>query len=282
MNDDFLYNNRPPVRKAFAQELKQRLNKNYPFHGRTRRWTYPINLRWSWGMTLLAFLLISSALLVFSSEVRADVVNWIQSIAGFQVEHRDTPPSIGQGEMPSSLNGQNDNHDNTPAADASPTATITKAAPTEYFVPTIAPETLLQNMPFEFELPRYVPEGFVLNDSAAFANSSDWVLLMWSKNNAEITMLVERRYTGYYLPAGPDNAEEVQVNRQPALLIRGWWNSEHNWDLTRKLELHWQHNDRYYRLIYTQRSVTRWEIEPISTDIQSVMDDLIRMAESIP
>ena len=95
-------------------------------------------------------------------------------------------------------------------------------------------------------------------------------------------MLVERTYTGYYLQAGPDNSEEVNVNGQPALLIRGWWDPDHNWDPTRKLELHWQHKERYYRLIYTQRSISRWEIVPISTDIQSVVNDLIRMAESIP
>jgi len=137
-------------------------------------------------------------------------------------------------------------------------------------------------MPFAFGLPRFVPQGFELQDSAAFANSRDWVLLLWSSDNAEIAMLVERTYTGYYLPAGVDSAEEVQVNGQPALLIRGWWDGNHTWDPARKLELHWQKGDRYYRLIYTQRSLSRWEIEPIKTDIDVVIQELIQMAESIP
>jgi len=137
-------------------------------------------------------------------------------------------------------------------------------------------------MPFAFELPKFVPEGFELKDSAAFANSRDWVLLLWSSDNAEIAMLVERTYTGYYLPAGLGSAEEVQVSGQPALLIRGWWDENHEWDPTRKLELHWQKGDRYYRLIYTQRSISRWEIEPITSDIDGIIRELTRMAESIP
>lgn len=143
-------------------------------------------------------------------------------------------------------------------------------------------EQLLLDMPFAFELPKFVPEGFELKDSAAFANSRDWVLLLWSSDNAEIAMLVERTYTGYYLPAGLGSAEEVQVSGQPALLIRGWWDENHEWDPTRKLELHWQKGDRYYRLIYTQRSISRWEIEPITSDIDGIIRELTRMAESIP
>ena len=282
MKDDFLYKNRPPVRKEFAQELKHHLKKRYPSPAFTRNWNIPSNIRWSWGLTLLSFLLVFSALMMFSGEVRADVVRWLQNVAGFQVEHQNTPPIIGQGEEIYSPNNQEIDRTSVSTFESKSTVTPLPITPTTYIVPTVAPEILLQNMPFDFDLPRFVSEGFVLNDSAAFANSSNWVLLTWSKTNDEVTMLVERTYTGYYLPAGPDNAEEVNVNGQPALLIRGWWDPDHNWDPTRKLELHWQHKERYYRLIYTQRSMSRWEIEPISTDIQSVMNDLIRMAESIP
>lgn len=282
MNDDFLYRNRPPVRKEFVQALKQRLMKEYPdsFHMRKRKNSGKIKR--SWGMAFLTILLFFSFLFIFPNEVRANVMNWIQSVAGFQVEHLDTPPTIGEGEVLNSSNDQKADHNNLPVTDSTPTATVMQVTPTVYVVPTVSSETLLQNLPFAFELPRFVPEGFVLNDSAAFANSSDWVLLTWNKTNAEVALLVERTYTGYYLPAGPEKAEEVQVNEQPALLIRGWWDPEQNWDPIRKVELHWQHNERYYRLIYTQRSKTRWEIEPITSDIQNVVEDLIRMAESIP
>jgi hypothetical protein len=267
MNDDFLYRIRPPLREAFAEELKQKLNRKYPDEKYAIETTRAGLFRWVWKPALLFILVALLLSFSFSGRVRADVVEWIRNIAGFQVQERFVPPVDDSGE---------------PGALAKPTEEMTEASPTVYAVPTRSVEDLLRDMPFTFGLPKDVPEGFELQDNAAFANSKDWVMLVWSKENAEIAMLVERTYTGYYLPAGPDSAEEVQVDGAPALLIRGWWDENHLWDPGRRLELHWQKDERYYRLIYTQRSSSHWSIESIPGDIDGIVQELIKMAESVP
>lgn len=222
----------------------------------------------TWKFALTASLIIVSLALITPSDVRAQMIRWVKNVAGFQVEERNESPILNVAVQA------------TPVPDTiSASVDIT---PTVVNYPTIDPETLLANSPFAFGLPQYIPAGFTLEDNTAIGNSNSWVSLLWSSQNAEIMMLVEKQYPGYLLPTGMDAAEEIEVNGKPALLMRGWWDENHKWDPTRGFELHWMMQDLHYRLVYSQRSVPRWEIEPISGDADEILKDLISMAESVP
>ena len=68
---------------------------------------------------------------------------------------------------------------------------------------------------------------------------------------------------------GPDSTEEVQVNGQPAALVRGIWDyNTKQWDSPEHLSLFWQLHDVTY------------ELQTIETILS--VDQLIRIAESIP
>ncbi|MFZ5910214.1 MAG: hypothetical protein ACOYYU_09390 [Chloroflexota bacterium] len=271
MKDDFLYQSRPPLRKEFADNLYRQLSNKYPDVNTSRKGAFIImNRQWAWKFALTASLIIISLALVMPFDVRAQVIRWVKSVAGFQVEERSESPITDSGEaQATSL---------VPAYDTTPLY----VTPTVVNYPTINPQALFANAPFKFGLPQYIPEGFTLDENAAIATSDSWVSLTWSSQNAEIMMLVEKQYLGYPLPTGMNGAEEIQVNGKPALLIRGWWDENHKWDPTRGFELHWMIQDIHYRLIYSQRSVPRWEIEPISGDADKILKDLISMAESVP
>lgn len=272
MKDDFLYKSRPTLRKEFADNLYRQLSRKYPTTDVPRRkGVFSVMhkpLIWKFALTTSLILIVLA--LVMPTTVRAQVVQWITTVAGFQVEERSKSPITDSSEVQS-----------TPSVPAY-ISTSPDITPTVVNYPTINPQTLIANSPFAFGLPLYIPESFTLAENAAIANSNSWVSLTWSSKNAEIMMLVEKQYAGYPLPAGVDGAEEIQINGKPALLIRGWWDENHKWDMTRCLELHWMVQDLHYRLVYSQRSVPQWEIEPISGDANKILKDLISMAESVP
>lgn len=234
-----------------------------------------MNIQFLWKFALTIILMLFGFVLAAPTDVRAQVIQWIKVVAGFQLEERGESPILNGGEQITPIMTKESNA--TLADLASPVS----ATPTVAVYPTTAPQTILSNPPFAFGLPKYIPDGFILMDNGAIAKSNSWVSFAWSSQNAEIEMLVEQRYTDYPLPTGIDSAEEIQVNGQPALLIRGWWDENHNWDPTRGLALHWKIGDIHYRLIYYQRSPVNWEIEPISGDADQVLKDLINMAESV-
>lgn len=235
-----------------------------------------MNKQFLWKFALTIAILLTVFVLAAPTDVRAQVIQWIKIVAGFQVEERSESPMLDTGEQATPLTT------NEITATTTNLVTLLSATPTMVVYPTSAPQTIISNPPFAFGLPKYIPNGFNLMDNAAIANSNSWVSLMWSSQNAEIIMLVEKQYPDYPLPTGMDGAEEIEVNGKPALLIRGWWDENHKWDLTRGFELHWMMQDIHYRLVYSQRSVPRWEIEPISGDADKILKDLISMAESVP
>lgn len=195
----------------------------------------------------------------FSGEVRAKVLEWIKDIAGFNVEERSESPlkALEEGQSPN-------------------------LQPTTYAVPTLMLPEGLENSAFPVGLPSWVPEDYVLDEQIAIANSKEWVMLTWSDpSGSEITMLVEREYSGYSIPVGADSGEEIQINGQPALLIRGGWDSQHQWDPQRGMAIYWILDGHHYRLLYAEYDSFHNELRPITADTEAIMQQLIRMAESI-
>ncbi len=273
MNDDFLYNNRPPVRKAFSDSLYQRLSRQYPDnHIQRKGIEVMINSfirAFKWKYALLALVVIAALLFTFSEPVRAKTLELIRSIAGFNIEEQGESPikEIAKGEG------------STESAD--PESTVIE--PTVYSVPTFTLPEALKNPPFQFGLPTWIPEGYVLDQNVGIANSKSWVALKWSNSNSsEIQMLVEQEYSGYNLPAGENSSEETMVNGQPALLVRGFWDHQGQWDPKRGITIGWIKDGHFYRLNYDEREPSHNEIKPIEGDMEAIIKELIQMAESIP
>jgi hypothetical protein len=287
MNDDFLYNNRPPVRKAFASGLYQRLSK-LDMDDRARRkgvnFMKQSVIRWNARKFVLPTLFILVALafiFAVSGPVRARALEWIRIVAGFTVEERAESPikAVSAGEFSPTQTAVASSAGAAGTATPSPTIIV----PTVYSVPTLSLPEVLKNPPFQFGLPTWVPGGYTLDQTVGVANSKDWVSLGWSNSNlSEIEMLVEQEYSGYTLPAGEGSSEEIEINGKPALLIRGFWDAQGQWDSKLGISLDWIENGLYYRLNYFQRGAAHYEVQPIEGDMGPIIQELIRMAESIP
>jgi len=268
MTDNFLFENRPSVRKEFAETLYQRLSRKYPDSRLTTKGKMNMNGRKVWIVAPLALLVAFGVLLAASSEVRANVVDFIRSIAGFEVQESSLSPLAGL--------------DSEAGTGAVPAGAQDVAVLSTVEIPALVLEDVLQDPPFEFEIPQTAPAGFVLDNDAAVASSQTWVFLSWSNpNGAEIEMLVEQEYTGYVLTYGEASTREVIVNDQPALLVLGGWDASHVWDESYGVELHWQHDGRYYRLIWHQMGGEHNEIMALSEAVDTAAQELIQMAESI-
>ncbi len=208
MKDDFLYRNRPPVRKAFSDNLYQRLSSRYPDGRPARKGAFLVKAFLArpglWKYALLFVLVVAALTLTLSEPVRAKALEWVRNVAGFTVEERSQSPldEITGAGLASPQAGE------APAARSA----LTQAQPTVYAVPTVTLPEALHNPPFAFDLPAWVPAGFTLDEQAAIASSRDWIILTWSHSNGiEIEMLVEREYNGYSLPTGEDSSQEVQI-----------------------------------------------------------------------
>lgn len=258
MHDDFLYKNRPPVREAFSKNLYQRLSRLESESldlqkGKTmRRSLNRKNLTWEYA--LFTLVIATALILTISEPVRAKAWEWFRTIAGINVEEQSE----------------------------SPLTEIEEKDVEIYAVPTFALPAALENPPFQFDLPTWIPEGYVLDQNVAIAQSGSLVLLAWNGSNlSEIQMLVEREYTGYTIPTGTDSVEEVNVKGLPAILIVGSWNEQHQWDPSLGITLGWEEDGHFYRLIYAERESAHNTVKPIDTDRDTIIDQLIRMAESV-
>lgn len=249
MDDKFLYQNQPVVRQEFAENLYRRISNQKGTIMKT-------SFSFAWKVAIAVMFLLGLTL-TFSGSARAAVMDWIKNIAGFNVAETRVSPLQNLGE-------------NEPVA-----TTIVQVTPTVFPVATQSVPETLANMPFAFSLPAYVPEGYKLSDDVGIANSKAWVALRWEKaDGSEIQMLVQQEYTGFNIPAGVDSAEEIQVNGQKALLIRGWWDENHVWDKTKKvLQVHWIKEQRYYMLEF-------WNM-PTDSDLETLRQTLVKMAESV-
>ena len=97
MNDDFLYNIRPPVKKAFSDRLYQRLQlvTNNPkqrngFHF-MKQWILHFQ---AWKFVLLIMLFLIAFVFAVSEPVRARTLEWIKNVAGFTVDEQNQPNQL--------------------------------------------------------------------------------------------------------------------------------------------------------------------------------------------
>lgn len=258
MNDDFLYNSRPPVREAFSKSLYQRLsrlefdNLDQQKEGKMIKNSNKYKLIWKYA--LLTFLIAAALTLTISEPVRAKAWELIKTIAGINVEEQSESPLKG----------------------------IEEENVETYTIPTLALPKALENPPFQFGLPTWVPEGYVLDQNVAIADSESWISLVWNNSNlSEIQMLVEREYTGYTIPAGENSSEEININGLPALLVGGAWDAQHQWDSRLGIVIGWEKDGHFYRLTYYERESSHNTIRPIEGDMDIILNELIQMAESI-
>jgi hypothetical protein len=246
MNDDFLTRNRLEVRQEFKDTLYASL-----VEAEDQRRTGQI--KHVFGYVAGAIVLALGLLFTFSSPARAEVADWIKQIAGMNVAE----------------------------VTESPLTDVTEA-PGMIVEPSVVHVSQIEGPPFSFNMPQYIPEGFVLSKDFAIADSKQWVMLSWTKStDYEITMLVEIHDDQLVIPAGVGSSEEVEVNHQPALLIRGNWANDSQWDMDRGLDLQWLQGNLRYELKYTKIG-KNGEIIPFSKEeIDERLVELMQMAGSI-
>jgi len=128
-------------------------------------------------------------------------------------------------------------------------------------------------VPFHFNIPAWVPEGFVFQNDVGHAGDYSWVSMEWTRATIGLThlnLMVQKDdlySTSYPVPVG--SVEQVTVNHQQAALIRGNMNQESGkWNPdARQLDLVWRQDN----LVYT-----------LTTDNpQLPVEDLIRIADSM-
>jgi hypothetical protein len=231
---------------------------------------------WTWRFAV-AFVLLVALLFTLSTDVRASVLEWVKTIAGFNVEERVESPlqelteTTVTGESASPL---------TPEPNVQTTQAAVK--PTIYSVTMVPLPEVIQNPPFKFGFPQYVPAGYVLQDETGTAQSTSWLMIHWkNQDGAEIELLVQKDYSGFNIPAGAESTREIQLsNREPALLILGFWGENHTWNPELSAALHWQKEGVYYVLTFWRRSKVDGTIQLIK-DIETVASELVKMAESV-
>jgi hypothetical protein len=245
MNDKFLYENRPTPKIEFQNSLYANLQIKEESE---RKMSTKRLLRYSLAIPIIVLMLVFT----ISAPVRANVVNWIKQIAGFNVAESNESPLENITEVPSM---------------------ITELTP--------IPVSNFEGAPFAFAMPQHIPTGFEVSQNFVVAESKQWISISWvSDNNYEISMLVEIYNDSLVVPAGIESTDEIMVNNQPALLIRGRYDSNSQWDDNRGLEIQWLKDGLRYDLQYSKRIQN--EIVPFEdSEIESRLNELIQIAESI-
>jgi len=237
MDDKFLYQNRPPIRSGFGENLYARISGPH-----LRRETQKTILKFALRFVALTLLLLA-ALFTFSQPVRAGVLNWIRQIAGFEIREIDSLPTTEK---------------------------------SVYIPPDIRDSLadILDDLPYTFELPAYVPDGFLFENKVDLIKDS--VFMRWmNEGGDEILMLVDTDHGQQYV-MGTDAAQEIQINGQPALLFQGGYDKEHNWDPDlQMINVVQRKDDLIYWLIYNQNSDNEF-------DDTVFKNELIQMLASIP
>lgn len=236
MDDKFLYQNRPPLRSGFSDSLYARLSSRAPQHKAANK-VFKFFLR----LTLTGLLLFA-VLFTFSEPVRASVLDWIRHIAGFEVQETESLPGYDDG-----ISFDPDHN------------SIVYA---------------LKAIPFEFAIPAYAPDGYVLIDKLTFSDNTI-ILLDWVNKNKDYISMAVQNTVDLSVFTGVDSAEEIQINGQPAMLIHGAY-LDGKWDYTMKgITIYFKKDGLTYIL-------GKFPSTPYTKDINVSQNELIRMVESIP
>lgn len=238
MNDDFLTHFRKAPRPGFAAELYQRINT--PMNPKRnivlRRFTFAA-----------AICMALVAALAFSPAVRAAFNGLFREIGG--VTYLDPEEDPNQ----------------QPLSESEITLVPEERLPLEQ---------ARTRVPFEILLPEWTPEGYTMSQTVRITyfpyeptnGTNPFVYLSWYSQDigGQLELVVSQPVNWV---VDMDHIEEVQVNGQPAALLRGNWSADTGgWETTYgDLTLTWKLGDVMYRL--SSNSLT--------------VEDLIRMAESV-
>jgi hypothetical protein len=246
MNDRFLYDYARLPRQEFILSLRSRLEIP-PGKTVTRR---AIRLRPA-ALGALGLVLAIAFTLIFSPGVKAQVENWVKQIG--EILYIET--------------------------DATMTPTTESATSTSGSAPAINGKMSLEEarakLPFSLDLPAWVPEGYALQPEVTVSTLEGVdisVFIEWiSPPHRYLTLLVGQRLDGNpgLFKIGEDSMEEVEVNGEPAALVRGVWiGDSQEWAGPQELSLYWAHKGQVYTLYAYEDYIS--------------VDELIRIAESIP
>lgn len=237
MDDNFLYQNRPPVRSSFGENLYTHIS-SLPIRKTRVEKTSRFALKFVFiSMTLFA------VLFTFSQPVRANVLHWLKDIAGFIIEERDSLPSVvSEGSLPS------DHHRSLL-------------------------EDVIDLLPYELAIPAYVPEGFLAENRVE--KTGDSIFMRWMNSDGDMILMMVDTDHGQRYVTGTDAASEIQVNGQPAMLVQGGFDQENVWDDDLKMMTVVQRrNDAIYWLIYIEISDGEFDRDTIQNELIRMMSSL--------
>jgi len=213
MDDNFLYQNRPPVRSGFGDSLYSRIS-DLPLKKGTSRNALRFALRF-----VVVSMVLFTVLFSFSQPVRASVLDWIKRIAGFEVQETNTVSAEGSVIIRPTISGPM--------------------------------KEILNNLPYEITMPSYIPEGFIFEDRVDVHAES--VFMIWRNSKGDqILMQIDTEHEQRYL-TGIDAAQEIQINGQPAMLIQGGYLDDSWDSALPAMNIIQRKDDLIYWLIYVQK-----------------------------
>jgi hypothetical protein len=235
MDDRFLYDLRPPVRKGFGESLYARLSSNAPVKKGTPRWSKALKL-------VLVGMAVVFLSLAFSAPVRASVWYWIRQIAGVEVQEVNNLPTAG--------------------------SEITLSPDT---IDTLA--QIQKEVPYPLSFPAYVPEGFTFVDRVEVQAQS--VFLYWTREDQDQILLTVDTDHGQKYQTGKDAAQEIQIDGQPAMVYVGGYDQNNTWDPTRQMVNVLQRKDQVvYWLTYIKGSSGAFDSTKAMNELMHMMQSL--------
>ncbi len=238
MNDKFLRSYRIAPRLAFAQDMRKRLKIDEEKTLRVRTLLLrPV------AIGAITLLLVLTLTLVVSPAARAQVQDWVGQVGGVLFTATGDYPG---GDEPVTI------------------------APSE----KMSLEDASAILPFTIDLPTWVPEGYVLEETVTFVHFEDGVERIFIQWRAPQKALLELEIEN--LPpeeskwlVGQESIEEVLVDGEPAALVRGGWHADtKQWENPEILHLYIPHKGQTYIFSSMEKDIP--------------VDELIRMAESLP
>ena len=238
MNDKFLKDYRTLPRPEFIQNMRRRFDIREEKDMHEQRFRFS-----SIGLGAVALLLVLVLVLAVSPAARAQVEAWVGVVGGVLF--------TATGDYPGD--------------DGSPVITIPSDEMTL--------EEARGILPFPIDLPAWVPDGFVLEETVIVPRFDDGVgrvYLNWRAPYKGLNLSIEDRSPeeANWLVA-PGSMEEVFVDGASAALVRGgWYENTKQWENKGQLQLFVSHNGQTYLFSANEDNIP--------------VEELIRIAESLP
>lgn len=237
MNEDYMKQFRRMPDSSFVEKVHSRLERKERRQAITRFSAFSV----------LALIFAFGMLMTFSSTVRAGVLQVIEEIAGLRFDVTTSYPG-----------------------DPDEKAVI---VPSE----SLTLEEAQSRFPSPVALPAYTPQGT--------ARRQDVLLTYWSSERPSLSITWDNPETGAFtldiwpcstltdhcgLIVGEGALEEITLNGEPAVIVRGAWNYDtQQYDTSVTLAVRWKYDEN------TVYSLSTWSQK-------MPLEELIRTAESIP